>query len=229
MTPVEWALLALLGAALALDQWPAVHSMASRPVVAGMLAGWILGAPAEGALWGAVFEIAFLGVLPVGAARVSDAALGALAGTVVAVVGRTEDLYPAALAVAVAFAAAQLGGMVDRFQRRANGRLAEWAGERVSEGELGAPGRAVARALARGAALGAVQTVAAAGAGIFLLRFVGTTPWAGRLPAPVVVAAGLAMAAAAGLRLFAAPTRAARAGFLAGCAAGAGIVVWLAA
>ena len=232
MSSTELALLAGLGAILFLDRWPALHTMVSRPIVVGPLVGLVLGAPAEGALWGAAFEAAFLGVLPVGAARTPDAALAALVGTVVALTGRAEGLHPAGLAVAAAFAAARLGEAVDRLHRGWNGRVAEHVRRSVAGGDFGAPGRAVAGALARGAGLGALQTALALGAGLLALRALEGTAWAGWLPAPAVGAAALAMAAAEGLRLFvagAASLRAASASLVAGIAAGAALGAWLAA
>lgn len=202
MTLGEWALLAILGAILFLDQWPALQSMASRPIVAGLLVGVVLGAPAEGALWGAVFEAMFLGVLPVGAARYPDVAAGAIAGTAVAILGRTDGLYPAGLAVAVAAATGQLGQTVGEWQRRWNARAASRASLRVASGDLGAPGREIIVALARAAGLGAAQAVVAVGAGLIVLSLTGGTPWVAPLPSRGVALAGFAAAGVAGLRFF---------------------------
>ena len=46
-----------------LDQWPALQAMISRPIVIGPVVGAILGAPAEGVLWGAALEAMALAVL----------------------------------------------------------------------------------------------------------------------------------------------------------------------
>jgi mannose/fructose/N-acetylgalactosamine-specific phosphotransferase system component IIC len=202
MTFGEWALLAALGAVLFLDQWPALQSMASRPIVAGLLVGVVLGAPAEGALWGAVFEAMFLGVLPVGAARYPDVAAGAIAGTAVAILGRTDGLYPAGLAVAVAAATGQLGQTVAEWQRRWNARAVARASARVAAGDLSAPGREIVLALTRAAGLGAAQTLVAVGAGILVLWLVGGTPWVAPLPPRAVALVGLAAAGVEGLRRF---------------------------
>jgi PTS system mannose-specific IIC component len=241
MTPVEAGLLALLGAALFLDQWPALQSMAARPIVAGPLVGWVLGAPAEGALWGAVFEAVFLGVLPVGATRYPDAAAAAIAGTTLALAGREGGLYPAGLAIAAAAAAGRLGEIVMDRQRRWNARTASRARERVAGGDLAAPGRATALALARGAALGAGQTLLAVGAGLLALELLGGSPWSAPLPARALAVAALAAAAVAGVRRFG-PDRAAdeatagstrgrswrarAATIVAGAVAGAAIMGW---
>ncbi len=202
MTAGQGALLAVLGGAVFLDGWPAVQTMLSRPVVVGALAGLILGAPAEGAVWGAAFEAVFLGVLPVGAARYPDAGAGALAGTAVALSGAHDGVHPAGLAVAIALAASRLGAETDRWQRRWNGGAARRVGERVAAGDLSAPGRATGLALARGALVGALQTGVAVGAGLAALAWLGGSPWTGPLPLPGVAVAGLAMAAAAGLGAF---------------------------
>ncbi len=77
------ALLALLGGLTGLDSVSFGQSMISRPIVAGPLAGWILGEPATGMWVGSVLEILSLRQLPIGAARSWDtgpAAVTAAAG-----------------------------------------------------------------------------------------------------------------------------------------------------
>lgn len=231
MTVVEFALLLLLGAALFLDQWPALQTMASRPIVAGPLVGLVLGSPLEGALWGAAFEAMYLAVLPVGAARCPDVALATIAGTAVALAGREGDLHPAGLAVTLAFLAGRAGEWADGEQRRRNGRAAEWVRRRVAEGDLGAPGRATGLALARGAALGGLQTGLAVAAGLAALELLGGTPWLGVLPERAVAASALAAAAVGGARIFApferAETRrAGAAAWLSGIALGTALAGW---
>ncbi|HET6363071.1 MAG TPA: PTS sugar transporter subunit IIC, partial [Gemmatimonadota bacterium] len=122
MTEWQAASLVALGAVVFLDQWPAVQSMASRPVVVGPGVGWILGSPADGVLWGAAFEAMLLAIQPVGAARYPDAALAGLLGTAAAIVGSESGVYPAAWAVAVAAGAGWAGEIVGRLQRRWNAR-----------------------------------------------------------------------------------------------------------
>lgn len=62
-------LLVGLGGILALDGTALGQFMISRPLVAGALAGWILGSPGTGLLVGSVLEIYLIPVFPVGGSR----------------------------------------------------------------------------------------------------------------------------------------------------------------
>jgi mannose/fructose/N-acetylgalactosamine-specific phosphotransferase system component IIC len=202
VTGAELALLALLGAAIYLDEWPAFQTMISRPIAVGPLTGLALGAPAEGALWGAVFEAIHLGFLPVGAARVPSAGLAALAGTTAAILGAAAGPAPAALAVAVGIVAGEIGRGVDHLQRRWNGGTAERVRRGVAGGDPGALGRGVAAATARAALLGAARTVAALGMALGAVWLFDSGPWSGPLPGSVVRQAAIAAAAVVGARIF---------------------------
>ncbi|HET6638850.1 MAG TPA: PTS sugar transporter subunit IIC [Gemmatimonadota bacterium] len=200
MTEWQAASLVALGAVVFLDQWPAVQSMVSRPIVVGPAVGWILGAPADGVLWGASFETMVLAIQPVGAARYPDAALAGLLGTTAAIVGMDSEIYPAAWAVAVAGGAGWAGEVLGRLQRRWNARTAAAVRARVAGGSLAAPARGIAVALSRGAALGALQ---AAGGLVIVIagtRLLAGSPWTGRLDAHGLRIAAAAMAGVAGAR-----------------------------
>lgn len=225
MTVLEAGLLVALGAVVFLDQWPAVQSMVSRPIVTGPIVGWILNNPADGVLWGATIEAMQLAVQPVGAARYPDAALAGLLGTTAALTGIHGGAYPAAWAVAVAVVAGWGGDAVGRVQRRWNASTAAVVRTRVAEGSLVAPGRGIAIALARAAALGAAQTavgLAAVLAGGWLLA---GTPWAGPLDVGDLRIAATAMAAVGGARVLGLGRwRAATLGI--GALAGIALVTW---
>jgi mannose/fructose/N-acetylgalactosamine-specific phosphotransferase system component IIC len=225
MTGAEAGALTALGALVFLDQWPAVQTMVSRPIVVGPIVGAILGAPADGVLWGAVLESISLAVQPVGAARYPDAALAGLLGTVAALTGPGGGAFPAAWAVSVAVAAGAVGDAVGRLQRRWNGRTAAAVRARVAEGSLAAPGRGIAIALSRGAALGALQT--AAGLGIVAAggALLAGSPWAGPLDARALQVAAAAMAAVAGVRVLGLGRRRTTAAVL-GALAGFALVAW---
>ena len=225
MTGLEAGLLVALGAIVFLDQWPAVQSMVSRPIVTGPIVGWILNNPADGVLWGAAIEAMQLAVQPVGASRYPDAALAGLLGTTAALTGIHGSAYPAAWAVAVAVVAGSAGDAVGRIQRRWNGRTAAAVRTRVAEGSLGAPGRGIAVALARGAGLGAAQT--AVGLAVVLAggRLLAGTPWAGPLDVGELRIAVTAMAAVGGARVLGLGRwRAATLGL--GALAGVALVTW---
>jgi hypothetical protein len=225
MTGWQAAALVALGAVAFLDQWPAVQSMISRPIVLGPVVGAILGAPADGVLWGAAVETMQLAIQPVGAARYPDAALAGLLGTTAALTGMEGDVYPAGWAVAVAAAAGWGGDSVGRLHRRWNGRTAAAVRDRVARGALSAPGWGIALALSRGAALGGAQTaagLAVVAAGWWL---VGGSPWTGPLDAHGVELAAAAMAAVAGARMFGIG-RVRAASLAIGALVGVALVVW---
>jgi mannose/fructose/N-acetylgalactosamine-specific phosphotransferase system component IIC len=71
--------LLFLGGLVTVDGTSLGQFMLSRPVVAATLAGWVGGAPAEGALLGLVLEAIHLTVLPVGAARYPEGGPAAVA------------------------------------------------------------------------------------------------------------------------------------------------------
>lgn len=202
MSAEETALLALIGAVAFLDRWQVGQTMVSRPIVVGVLVGIVLDQPGRGALWGAVFETMYIGILPVGAARVPDTALAALVGTTVAL-GGPSSAAPAGLAVGLAILAGELGVEADRRLRRWNGRAAARVRERVGRGDTGAPGRAVALALVLGAALGALEAALGVVLAREVLGYVGASAWAGPLEEGVVVLATVGALAAVGARTFA--------------------------
>lgn len=72
-------LLAILGAVVAVDATSLGQLMLSRPLIAGTLAGALVGMPLEGALIGALMEIMSLGILPVGASRYPETGTAAVA------------------------------------------------------------------------------------------------------------------------------------------------------
>lgn len=225
MSLLEWALLAALGAVLFLDAWPVGQTMLSRPIVAGPLAGLTLGAPGEGAFWGAIFEAVYLGVLPVGAARYPDAGLAALVATAVAV--QAGGAEATGYLVAVAVATGTLGDRATVLQRRWNGRAAARVRQRVEEGDLGAPGRAIATAIGRGALVGATLSIVAVALALAGLALVEGTAWSGPVSREGLRMAALAAVAVAGGRLFL-QRRSGKLAWVAGLVGVTGLAVWAA-
>ncbi|MGH7587661.1 MAG: PTS sugar transporter subunit IIC [Gemmatimonadota bacterium] len=223
MSLPEWLLLGVLGALVFLDAWPVGQTMLSRPIVAGPLAGAILGAPAEGVFWGAVFEAVYLGVLPVGAARYPDAGLAALVGTVVA--SRGDATESAAYLVGVALAAGLVGDWTSGFQRRWNGRVAAAVRARVAAGDLGAPGRAIAAAVARGALIGAAAATGSATVALAGLEIVEGTVWAGPVGREALRLAALAAVVVSAGRFFL-ERRSGRLAWMAGVVVAGGLASW---
>jgi mannose/fructose/N-acetylgalactosamine-specific phosphotransferase system component IIC len=202
LTLEQAGLLVVLGAVFYLDQWPAVQSMVSRPIVVGPLVGLVLNAPGEGAFWGAVFEVAYLGVLPVGAARYPDAGMGALVGTVVAVAGRVGDVYPAGIALVAGLAVGVAGERLSYLAREWNVRSASRTRAAVEGGDPGAVSRAVWIVLAREALLGVVGAAVGVGLAWAVLAGAEYLPWVGPLNEKGLRIAALVAAFLVGFRLF---------------------------
>lgn len=139
--------LSALGGVLGLDGTSVGQFMTGRPLVAGLLAGWVAGEPALGAVIGVILEVYLLVSFPTGGARFPEGATA----TVVAVASAAPFMdtgvesgamltIPATgageggmaavpLAVAVGLLWGQLGGLSISALRKVNGRLAPDAGD----------------------------------------------------------------------------------------------------
>lgn len=122
----------LTGGLLALDGTSVGQFMLSRPLAAGWLTGWLLGAPGLGLLVGAILELYLLVSFPTGGARFPEGATA----TVVAVASAVGASGPGALplAVAVGLLWGQFGGLSITLLRRANGRLVPRPGSEPPDG-----------------------------------------------------------------------------------------------
>jgi mannose/fructose/N-acetylgalactosamine-specific phosphotransferase system component IIC len=118
------AALILLGGVVAMDATSFGQLMLSRPLVAGTLAGALLGMPLEGALVGGLLEALSITILPVGAARYPDTGTAAVAaagtlGMTAAAVTETTLL----LAVVYGLAWQRVAGMTVIAGRYMNERM----------------------------------------------------------------------------------------------------------
>jgi PTS system mannose-specific IIC component len=137
------AALALLGGLIGLEGTALGQFMLSRPLVAGSLAGLVLGDPAQGFALGALLEVYLLVSFPFGGARFPEGGIA----TLVAVASATSTV-PGGLAVAVAAALVwgQVAGLSITAQRGLNGILvpsphpSTALGGRVVRGHLAALG-----------------------------------------------------------------------------------------
>lgn len=141
-----WA--SLLGGLLCVDRTAAFQTMVSRPIVAGPLTGFLLGAPEAGLVAGGLIELLFIGDLPVGRyVPVNDTALTVGA---VAVVSHTLAASGAPSGLAGSFAIVPLSllallplsrlyDMAEGLVRRRNRLLYDRASERVASGDFSAP------------------------------------------------------------------------------------------
>jgi mannose/fructose/N-acetylgalactosamine-specific phosphotransferase system component IIC len=127
----------LLGGALALDATALGQFMLSRPMAAGLLAGWLAGDPMAGFVVGVVLEIYLLVAFPVGGARFPEGATATVVGAV------TAATYPGAgalaLGVGLGLVWGQVGGWTISGMRTVNGLIAPDPAHRPMR-----PGRVVA-------------------------------------------------------------------------------------
>jgi mannose/fructose/N-acetylgalactosamine-specific phosphotransferase system component IIC len=118
---VELLSLILLGGLLALDGTSLGQFMISRPLVAGVLTGWVVGDPFMGLLIGGVLEVYFISIFPVGGAEFPEGGPPAL----VAVATGVSVTGPAgvALGMVLGLLLSRIGALSIRLLRKANGRL----------------------------------------------------------------------------------------------------------
>lgn len=217
----ELALLLLWGTAVALDLVTVPQVMIARPLVAGTVAGAILGDLQAGAMAGAILELFALDLLPVGAARYPDYGPGAVAAAAVAV--GAPDVFALGLAVALGLGLAYAGQWTTYFTRRLNARDMLRHRAPLDAGDAVAIRRIHLRSIARDAARGLLITAFGLGAAWWLRSAPPFTARGAVLLSSVAVGAGLAAATSGALRT--AGTGPARVWFLAGLLAGAGWLV----
>jgi len=132
---MELLLVAFAGGVLALDATSVGQFMVSRPLVAGALAGWILGEPGTGLLVGALLEAYLLVLVPSGGSHYPEGATATVVA--VAAVTASEATGALPLGIAAGLVWGQVGGLTINVQRRLNGRI-------VPEPDAGDPGRVAA-------------------------------------------------------------------------------------
>lgn len=122
---MSWLVTGLLGGVVGLDATSFPQVMVSRPVVAGLLTGVLLGGPAEGLALGFLVEVFALITLPIGAARYPESGTATVAATAAYIAATPPGLAPGSLLVALAFALTweRVGGESVVQLRRANGRM----------------------------------------------------------------------------------------------------------
>ncbi len=132
-TPAMLVWLLAWGTLLGLDLVSLPQMMVSRPLVAGAVAGWILGDPAFGITTGLVLELFALESLAIGAARYPDYGAAAV-GAVVAGAG-----YPwvqsLGVAVTIGLVLAGIGGLTLMWLRHANSRAVRRRGASLMVGD----------------------------------------------------------------------------------------------
>lgn len=122
MIPFDFLVLLLLGGLLALDGTSVGQFMVSRPLVAGVLTGWVMGDPGTGLLVGGALELYSISVFPVGGADFPEGG----PPSVVGVAGATllPGVQGLALGVFLGLFWSRLAAVSIRGLRGVNGRLA---------------------------------------------------------------------------------------------------------
>lgn len=110
-----------LGGLLGLDGTAVGQFMVSRPLVAGVLAGWVLGEPALGVAIGGILELYLLVSFPTGGARFPEGATATVVAVAAAAPFDGAGVVP--LGVAVGLVCGQVGGATVTAQRHINSHL----------------------------------------------------------------------------------------------------------
>ncbi len=223
-TAIDLLALAALGGLVGLDTVSCAQAMVSRPIVAGPLAGLLLGDVGTGMLVGILLEIVSLNQLPIGAARHWDtgpAAVGAAAAAVWA-----GGATPSSLVLAVGYGVLMgwAGGWSMHGLRRLNGILVGREGGRPI-----APGRLSRRHLtAMGADFvrAAALTAVAAGLALVLATSLGGAPAIVATASALLLVICLGLAIGVGVRAVATGRSVALA-FGGGAVASAVLWLWL--
>jgi mannose/fructose/N-acetylgalactosamine-specific phosphotransferase system component IIC len=191
--PLTLVLLIVWGTLVALDLVSVPQAMLSRPLVAGTVAGWIVGDVEAGLRVGVVLELFALDVLPIGAVRYPDYGPATVVGVALAA-GAPWELG-LGLSVGVALILALLGGWTLTVVRRWNARAIQRQAAALAAGESGAIRRLQYAGLARDAARGVVLTALGLLAAWALARWL--TLDRGTAVGLTLVAVGTGLAAAA--------------------------------
>jgi PTS system mannose-specific IIC component len=162
-TPMVAMLLAW-GLVVGMDLVSVGQVMANRPLVAGSVAGLILGDPVSGMMVGVILELFALEVLPLGASRYPDYGLGAIAGAATA--SGSPGILGIGLGIGVALLVAWLGEVSMSAVRRFNSSDVRRRRERLDRGDVGT----ITRVHLRGLLRDAIRAVGLAAAGLLLAQ-----------------------------------------------------------
>ena len=205
------------GTVVGLDLASVAQVMVTRPLVAGVVAGWIVGDVQAGLIVGATLELFAFEVLPFGAARYPDYGLGAVAA--VATAAGAPGVLGHGIGVVVGLAVAYMGEVGIQFVRQRNSIDVRRHRAGLDAGDVGVIYRVHLRGIARDATrallLTAVGLVFALAARAIPMANLRTTV----VLAAVAIGIGWGTAVAGGLRI-ATDKRAGLAWFAMGIAVG---------
>jgi mannose/fructose/N-acetylgalactosamine-specific phosphotransferase system component IIC len=146
------------GTLVGLDLVSVPQAMISRPLVAGTVAGWLLGDIDAGLRIGVLFELFALDVLPVGAVRYPDYGPATIAAVAVAAGAANWGLV-LGMSAALGLVLAVLGGWSLQLVRRWNARAIQRSSAALAAGESRAIRRLQYGGLLRDAARGFTLTL----------------------------------------------------------------------
>jgi PTS system mannose-specific IIC component len=120
---------AVIGGMVGLDRTAAGQFMFSSPVVAGPLAGWLLGDLTAGLVIGGVLELIWVLDLPVGTFVPADSTVAAVAATAIAAIGGggSSDLSVIGFSLLLTACMVPVTMYADQVLRQRNRRIAERA------------------------------------------------------------------------------------------------------
>lgn len=182
------------GTLVALDLVSVPQAMIARPLVAGTVAGWIVGDLDAGLRLGVLFELFALDVLPVGAVRYPDYGPATVVATALAAAAPWQ--FALGLSAALGLVLAVLGGLSLQLVRRLNARAIQRRAAALAAGESPAIRRLQYGGLLRDALRGAALT--AAGLAAAWLIDARVRPDSSTGLGLTLVAVGCALSAAAG-------------------------------
>ncbi len=190
-----------------LDLASILQGLLNRPLVAGAVAGGILGDPQSGLVVGAALELFALDVLPVGSSRYPDYGAATVAAVVYAVGSGQPWAMALGPAVLLGLVLGQLGGLAIVVHRRVNARaLARWA-EALDRGDPGVAARLHLIGLGSDASRCAVLAAAGLGASLLLLRFLRVDAATGEALTIVALAGGFVALVGGAMRRAGTPRR----------------------
>ncbi len=187
------------GTLVGLDLVSVGQIMIARPLVAGAVAGLIVGDPVAGGTIGILLELFAVDVLPVGAVRYPDYGLGAVTGTAVA--AGAPSLLGIGLAIAIGLVVAHLGQIGTGFVRRWNTDDVRRNAAALEDGDLSAVGALQRRGLVRDASRAAVVMVVGLTLAALATRVPLVTVRGALLATVAVIGAAIGTAAAGAMRL----------------------------
>lgn len=198
MTPLAVAALGVWGVITGIDLVSVLQVMVARPLVAGSVAGALVGDAASGVLVGMVLELYALEVLPVGGARYPDYGPAAVAATATAAGGPAGEI---GVGLLVGLITAQLGERSIVGLRRWNTRQVRARSAALDAGSARALWHAQFGGIARDALRALLLTATGLGLAWLARAWAPLPPRVNVLLTASLVGIGLATAALNGKRL----------------------------